>query len=154
MNDGSFPPWYVSCFLQDHRGSSHPRPTCNVTSKKPQPSEICRETIFTKCCNRFKSSRRRKLTILVERIFIENHFSIFFNNATCNNVTYPALNIIQALYQMESRKIFTLFILYRDFYFFPHLSYSFPFLNVKFLDNYITHDRFLEIFQLFLRCKM
>lgn len=120
MNDGSFPPWYVSCFLQDHRGSSHPRPTCNVTSKKPQPSEICRETIFTKCCNRFKSSRRRKLTILVERIFIENHFSIFFNNATCNDVTYPALNIIQAPYQMESRKIFTLFILYRDFYFFPH----------------------------------
>lgn len=78
VNDGSFPPWYVSCFLQDHRGSSHPRPTCNVTSKKPQPSKICRETIFTKCCNRFKISRRRKLTILVEKIFIENDFSIFF----------------------------------------------------------------------------
>lgn len=46
---------------------------CNVTSKKPQLSKICREAIFTKCCNRFKSSRPRKLTILVE-----NDFSIFF----------------------------------------------------------------------------
>lgn len=44
----------------------------------------------------------------------------FFNNAICNDVTYPALNISQvasAPYQMESRKIFT----------FSH--YSFVILN-------------------------
>lgn len=84
---------------------------CNVTSKKPQLSKICREAIFTKCCNRFKSSRPRKLTILVE-----NDFSNLFLITQLVMMSRIHHQIINLPYQIKKNfYIIPLFILYRDF---------------------------------------